>query len=242
MNIETREKLGIVFLHHRTDDVTLNNLRSFQHWNPAATIVTMSSEESLPGGYSIQNMPGWAERWREHTAKSDLRARSADLLVYAWYENRREHCHRWLLVEWDSYCACPVDKFFGELIERDLVASVVHLPGENGESWWWFGERQSLPERLRSYAAGVTPFSFILVSDRALSAMCRMLPSGNLGNGNCELRFASLARACGFHPLANRQGAGRNDWRLIPKNTQIGWGMWHPVKWLVRPTLLDNAL
>lgn len=225
--------LGIVFLHHRSDAVTLNNLQSFREWNPGATMVTMSAEEALPGGYSIREMEGWAERWREHTSREWLRARSTDLLVYAWYANRREQCERWVLVEWDAFCACSVEEYFGGLMKRDVVGGTVRVPGDNDEPWYWFRERETLPEALRESAAGIVPFSFILVSNHALSAMCEMLPEGDLGNGNGELRFASLARAAGFQPLPNRVGEGRNDWQPIPEGTPLGRGMWHPVKWLV---------
>ena len=123
-----KSKFGIVFLHHSTDEVTLNNLQSFRQWNPDATIVTMSGGDPLPGGYSIQNFPDWIERWRKQTAKPGLRARSTDLLVYAWYQNRWEDCEKWLLVEWDTFCACPVEEYFGKLMDRELVASSVHFP------------------------------------------------------------------------------------------------------------------
>lgn len=229
-----KNKLGIVFLHHRVDAVTLNNLQSFRRWNPDATIVTMSANESLPEGYSIQRMAGWVDRWRKQTAKPGLRARSTDILVYAWYHNRLEDCEKWLLVEWDSYCACPVEEYFGMLMEKDLVASTVHLQ-EDGGNWSWFRKSRSLPEGIQSDAAGVVPFSLVLISDSTLSSMCKMLPCGDLGDGNGELRFASLARACGVTPHPNPFAPGKNGWSPLRRGTLLGRGMWHPVKWLSDP-------
>ena len=107
-----QETIGIVFLHHRTDEITANNLQSFREWNPAATIVTVGAGERLPGGYSIRDFPKHADLWDRHTRQTGLGTRSADLLVYSWYENRREHCDRWLIVEWDAFCAMTVDEFF----------------------------------------------------------------------------------------------------------------------------------
>ena len=90
MKTDESSKVGIVFLHHKTDEVTRANLQSFRDWNPRAQIITMSAGERLPGGYSILDFPEWANRWKEHTEKPGLRARSTDLLVYAWYGNRQE--------------------------------------------------------------------------------------------------------------------------------------------------------
>ncbi len=232
MSADPRSELGIVFIHHRTDAVTLNNLQSFRDWNPDATIVTMSAEQPFPDGYSIQQMPEWLGRWQKQTAKQNLRAKSTDFLLFAWYQNRREDCARWVVVEWDSYCACPVSEFFGELYDADVVGSSVITP-ETDEGWWWFCRRGSLPQEMQPYAAGIAPFSFVLFSDKAMSAMSQAIPSGDLGNGNGELRIGTLARFCGFHPWSNRNGLGHNDWRPLPDGKPLGPGMWHPVKWLV---------
>ena len=114
------ESLGVVFLHHRTDEVTANNLASFRDWNPHATIVTMGAEESFPGGYSIRDFPRFAEHWHHQISKPGMRGQSPDLLLYAWYQNRREHCDRWLVVEWDSFCAMKSDGR-SDLYRRDAL-------------------------------------------------------------------------------------------------------------------------
>jgi hypothetical protein len=142
-------------------------------------------------------------------------------------------------VEWDTYCSCTVNEYFGALIEHDIVAPSFHLPRQDQHCWWWFSKRKTLPSPLREHAAGIAPFSLILVSDRALNAMCQTLPPGDLGAGNGELRFASLACACGFQPVPNQIAVGHNGFRPLPVNTQLGPGMWHPVKWLARQNKVE---
>src|SRR6187402_1271992 len=90
--------IGIVFLHHRCDPVTLNNLQSFKRHNPYATIVTVGATQPLPGGYSILDFPIYREAWARQMLYAELQANSPDLLVYAWYANRHENCNRWIIV------------------------------------------------------------------------------------------------------------------------------------------------
>ena len=49
--------LGIVFIHHRTDAATQQNIATFHKWNPNAKIVTVSGNEALLGGYGRRDLP-----------------------------------------------------------------------------------------------------------------------------------------------------------------------------------------
>ena len=91
----------------------------------------------------------------------------------------------------------------------------------------------SLPPDLHKFAVGTSPFSFILVRDRVLEAVCQRVPWDHLGNCNCELRFATLAHACGFVPVANPLASWNITWQELPDTVPVNAGMWHPVKWLV---------
>src|SRR6185369_14053219 len=93
------EKLGILFLHHDINEVVLNNLASMRRHHPEAQIVTISSDEPLPGGYSFKATP---ELHELHAADPKM---GADWLVCSWYAQRKEQCDRWWIVEWDVFCA-----------------------------------------------------------------------------------------------------------------------------------------
>lgn len=227
-------KLGIIFLHHKTDDVTINNLQSFKKWNPDAVFVTMSPDEALPGGYSIQNMPDWLEKWKVQTSKPDMLAKSTDLLIYAWYANRKENCEKWLIVEWDTFCNCSVEDYFGQLIEQDLVGAYIQVLGK--DNWYWFPQLNSFPEILHKNAAGIVPMSLVLVSDTALNSIYKSLDvfNNNFGAGNGELRFATLAKFAGHEAIHNSIGAGINEPIKLPENLYIKHGMFHPIKHVVK--------
>lgn len=225
------ETVGIVFLHHRTDAVTANNLQSFRDWNPGLLIVTMSAGEPFPGGYAIRDFPAEAEKWERHTGQPHLQKQSADLLLYAWYHHRREHCDRWVIVEWDAFCAMPVEDFFARVWDFDVVGpSVIWRNREPG--WAWFSAASTLPEELQPRAVGIMPFCFVLLRDAVLEAVCQRVPWEHLGQGNCELRFGTLVHAAGFVPVANPLASWNIGWQPLPDATPMNGGMWHPVKWL----------
>ena len=232
--MQTIPEFGIVFLHHRTDDVTLNNLATFREWNPGVPLVTVSgSSERIEGGYSIEDFPEEAVQWRRHTSDEELRGRSVDLLVYAWHRNRRERARHWVLVEWDAYCGMPLAEFFAPVREHDLVAPAVRWPARDPE-WHWFHKKWTLPEWLAAKAVGVMPFCFLRVADAVLEEMVRLVPWDQLGRCNSELRFGSLAHAAGFIPTSHPSVHWNIGWQPIREGTPIDAapGMWHPVKWL----------
>ena len=227
--------IGVIFLHHRTDEVTHNNFESFERCaGPECTLISVSSAEPLPNGYSLSMWPRLNERWKDHTSRGDLIRRSADLLLYAWYLNRNENCRKWLIVEWDSYCAQPVTEL-ASIAELHAVTAASVKRRWRHPHWFWFRRVKSLPEHLRKYATGIVPFSFIVVSDHALDAICKLIPWDHLGWANGELRFATLAAAAGFRPIRNRSISRRVRSRPREQGALISPGAWHPVKWLVPP-------
>lgn len=223
------ESIGLVFLHHLTDEVTANNLQSFRDWNPGMTIVTMSAAEPFPDGYSIQDFSEYREKWARHTAQEGRHNSSADVLLYAWYQNRRERCDRWVVVEWDAYCAMRVGDFFAIAWEFDVVApGVVWRNRDPG--WYWFSAVPTLPADLQPFAVGIAPFCFIMVRDAVLEKVCQRVPWDQLGKGNSELRFATLVYASGFTPVPNPLAGWNIGWQPLPETTPVHKGMWHPVK------------
>lgn len=156
------------------------------------------------------------------------------MLLYAWYANRRERCERWVVVEWDAWCAMAVEDFFAPVWEFDLVAPAVCW--QNRESgWFWFSKTHTLPAHLHAFAVGVMPFCFLLIRDEVLEAVCARVPWDHLGECNGELRFGTLAYAAGYVPVANPLAGWNITWQPLPKDTPVQRGMWHPVKWLVLP-------
>jgi hypothetical protein len=220
------EKLGILFLHHTTDRIVLNNLASVRKHNPTATVVTMSAAKPLRAGYSLDATPD-LKRLHSLCAR-----RASDWLVCSWFVQRKEKCAKWWIIEWDTYCTMSARDYYRPVWDFPFVASSVRLPHREPE-WVWFGAVADLPKKFEPYAVGAVPFLY-LVSDSALNAICAMLLKSSLVAGNGELRFCTVANKCGFPPCG-----------YSPPNDQITWIPWrkiakrkaifHPVKHCVRP-------
>src|SRR5581483_8229585 len=182
-------EFGILFLHHTVNGVVRRNLASVRRQNPGATVVTMSAGKKLPGGYSLAATP-------EIAALHAVNARrSSDWLVCSWFAQRREHCRKWWIIEWDTFCSLPAREYYRPVWRFPFVVSSVRLLTREPE-WNWFHALASLPPAYRPHATGAVPFLF-LVSDRALRRICRLLLAEPLFAGNGELRFCTAATRCG---------------------------------------------
>jgi hypothetical protein len=154
-----------------------------------------------------------------------------DLLLYAWYLNRKEQCARWLVVEWDAYCAMPVEEFDAPVAQFPLVAPSIRLPNREPE-WVWFQNAKTLPEELQNFQAGIVPFCFVLMDDEVLDSVCKCVPWHELGNCSAELRFGTLASSVGYPPVAHPLCGTNVTWIPHSEKTPLTRGMWHPIKWL----------
>lgn len=224
-------RVGLVFLHDRADPITLNNLESFRRWNPGVPIVTVSSGEPIEDGFSLQQYPEDAEIWERHTKVEWRRARSSDILLFLWYRRRNLDCDFWIIVEWDAYCAMSVSDFLEPVAGFNVVAPSIRLLNREPE-WSWFRQATTLPAEFHRYAMGIVPFCFITVADFVLAKMCARMPWQQLGEGNGELRFATLAHACGYPPVAHPLAGANISWQPLPPHVSLSAGMWHPVKFL----------
>jgi hypothetical protein len=203
-----REKLGIVFLHHNTNEITRRNLASIKRHNRDATIITISAGEPFNGGYSLEETPN-IKRLHSHNP-----SRSSDWLVCSWFVRRKEKCHKWWIAEWDTFANTSVKSYYKAVWNHPFVASSVRLRYREPE-WGWFGQAQDLPETYRAYVMGAVPFIY-LVSEQVMQRVCSTLLSAPIRQGNGELRFATVANRCGFPPCG-----------YSPPNDRITWIQWH---------------
>lgn len=216
-----KEKLGILFLHHTRNPVTLNNLQSIRRCNPDATIVTMSPDEPLEDGYSLNKTP---ELKKVH---SELPQRREDSLVASWFLQKRETCDKWWIVEWDLFCEVSVSEYYQNVWHFPFVAPSVCLPYRDLH-WFWFQKTQGMPEEYKPFLMGALPFVF-LMSEEALGATCRMLIDCPFTTGNSELRFATAANRSGYAPCGYSPPNDRLTWRPWSRLTGPK-TIFHPVK------------
>jgi hypothetical protein len=219
------QELGILFLHHDTNAVVLNNLRSARRQNPQSLVVTMSAGKALGGGYSLAATPVF-QRLHAKNVK-----RSSDWLVCSWYAQHRERCKKWWIIEWDTYCGMSAQEYYRPVWKYPFVASSVQLRNRE-PGWAWFYAVKQMPREYQPYATGAVPFLY-LVSIAALAAICETLIAAPFTAGNGELRFATAANRCGFPPCGfsppNDQITHINHSQPITQPT-----ISHPVKFYAR--------
>lgn len=221
-----RNKLGILFLHHKINDVARQNLLSIKAHNPSATVVTMSAAEAFAGGYSLESTP----RIKQIHAASPKK--SSDWLVCSWFQQRREICTKWWIVEWDTYCSMSIRDYYRPVWEYPFVVSGVRLPNREAD-WGWFAHAKAFPKKFQPYITGGSPFIYLL-DDSALKKICQTLLNSKLRTGNGELRFCTAANWCGYPPCGFSPPRDLITW--IPLHGVPHYpGIFHPVKRLVRP-------
>lgn len=226
------ERLGILFLHHDTREVALHNLRTLIKRNPEATVITMSADKALPGGYTLEATPHLKQFHAKNTK------RGSDWLVCSWFLQRRERADKWWIVEWDTFCRMSARDYYAPVWTFPFVASSVRLlhrePG-----WGWFKGVSKFPEEYREHATGAVPFLYLL-SEPALVAICSTLLAKPIVVGNGELRFATAASKSGFAPCGFSPPNDHITWKRW-KSVAKGEGIFHPVKHLVDYVPLEST-
>jgi hypothetical protein len=229
------DKLGIIFMHHAADAVTLHNLASVRRCNPEAQIFTISAGAALPGGYSLNATP-LLKTWHEQLPK-----RSGDRLLLSLFSQLRAEdvCDKWWITEWDVFCHQSVREFYGPVWSQPFVASASRFLNREPE-WSWFGklERElkknpaGLPSGYRQHVCGIVPF-ISLLSHVALDAICRQLMADPIFVGNSEVRLATAAARCGYRPCIYSPPDDQItwiDWEKLPPNPKIV----YPVKFIAQ--------
>jgi len=159
--------------------------------------------------------------------------RAADTLLYRWFPHRQFEAHRYVFLEWDTLATMPIREYYREVWDADAAATAVHTP-QSYAGWPWFKE---LPAELRPFAMGLSPLNGVMLSHRALAAVCAgPLPP----NVFCECRLGTALKVAGFQPVALPPAkAATNGFHRshILLNQRVP-GLYHPVK---HDCMLDPA-
>ena len=234
----------ILFIYHRDDAVTLQNLESIQRHNPDFPVIPLCHGTSarLPGAVCVDDLPS---RW-DNTDKY----LSTDSVVYRWFESCSVQAKRYVVLEWDTYCSMPLQKFFGDRWDDAAVANTYFSLNE-WPDWCFFqlppqrpqgtAAISDIPQAWREHAGFISPFSVFMLSRRVLQAVVGMKMPECLQN---EFRLGTAVVLSGFKWTTydrDKQGykQARNRNRTVSwmeKNIMFepdGAGVFHPVKHLV---------
>jgi hypothetical protein len=187
---------------------------------PVAAVCN-DSPERVEGAIDVSLL---SKRWSDEDKWA-----SADSILYRWFLHGGIRARRYLMLEWDTFATMPVKAFYGDLWDRDVVATSVKR-WETHPRWQWFRQQSHLlPPHLRPHAAGVVPFNGLLLSHRALAAVVASDPPPAIF---CELRIGTLLRAAGFefHELPPEKRTMNSFHPLNVKFDGKTPGIYHPIK------------
>ena len=219
-------QLTILFLHHRSDEVTRRRLQRLETLNPGVPIVrlTYGSNDVLPGTFDAAKVSEFAGENGWH---------GTDLMLYAWYRHRRDvptEADRYVVAEWDMVYRVSMAEFYSETWNEDVVGAQVFYCGPHWH-WDWFGEcLPRLPVEMRPFAAALVPLAGVMLSNRALAAIAQgSIPRGVFS----ECRLATLAAYHGFDMVELPYSKKRNiTWREEFVRRDKDTKAYHPVKQL----------
>lgn len=165
---------------------------------------------------------------------------NTDLTIFLWY---KENCdkiksERFLLLEWDCWCDINLKEYFSNAWNFDVVAPSILYPER--DDWYWFKSITKLPPATRLFATGIAPFCGILVSEKAMRAICKEILKPDYNGLIGELRFATIATMLGFDPVPNPVVSRAITWKLPVPFNQSYRGLHHPRKTLPAPNVLNE--
>lgn len=227
--------IGIIFTHHKNDDATLYNFNRLKQFNPDKTVypVGFKGADLLPNSFVVDDSQQYLPK---NTGRPEepkfVYWTQADLLIYDFvYHNELIH-DKYLIFEWDTYCNCSIEEFYGEALNKNTFAHTVHNPVF--ERWTWY-EQLSAEQRSKFDAlGGYTPMSGLLFSKELLLKMKQHILDNprRYDNVFSELRIASIAKTLGAYldiPFPNAEKFMNWEPQLIifDKNKA---GYYHPIK------------
>jgi hypothetical protein len=196
----------ILFIYHRTNEVTRRHLELAKEHNPDIPIIPLSDvEDGFPGTIKATG------RWKIfHPWKH---------VDYNWYENHRIEAERYIIFEWDCLCNTSVRSFYEPVWDCDLAVSKISTMNDG---WWWFKEY----ERVKPLTpCGAIPIAGSLISKRLLD---KISEGPVLQNVFCELRLGSLA--VGYNAKIGLMPCGDNMLLARSEDECVNPGVYHPVK------------
>jgi hypothetical protein len=230
--------IGIIFTHHKNDDATLNNFNRLKQFNPDKTIYPVGFKGSnlLPNSFVVDDAQDYLPK---NTGRPDdpkfIYWTQADLLIYDFiYHNELIH-DKYIIFEWDTYCNCSIEEFYGEALNKDNFGHDIHDPVP--ERWTWY-EQLSGEQRLKFEAfGGYTPMSGLLFSKEILLKIKEHILQNprRYDNVFSELRLGSLVKTIGAwlktpFPNSEKYMNWQSDLIIFDKNKN---GYYHPVKSII---------
>ena len=230
--------IAILFTHHNNGAVTVNNFNRIKQFNPNKSIYSVGFKNNnlLENSFIVDDEQEYLPKNFIFGSESKRKQwTQADLLMYDFiYHNDLPH-DKYLIIEWDTYCNCSIEEFYGEALDKETFGHTVHNPVE--EDWNWYRDLTQEQKDSLPFFGGYTPTSGLLMSKTILTKINQLILDNprKYDNMFSELRLGSLIRIAGYSldtPFENSENfMNWNGGKIIFDKTKNGY--YHPVKTVI---------
>lgn len=231
-----KNRVSILFLHYNRSNVTLQNFERVKKYNPTKNIypIGFSGCDLIEGSHVVNKSVDIYPTNNAFLNKDENRSvewYEADILIYDFY---RFHPNLpvYFIVEWDTYCNCSLEEFYGDKLYLNNFGHSVRTGGKL-EDWYWYKQLTDEQKTMKDIG-GIGPTSCLLFTNKLLSLMVDRITSNprQYDNMFSELRMGTLVQQSGYilNEINNENITWNESLLNVDKNVK---GYYHPVKKLV---------
>ena len=256
-------ELIILFLYHRNNQITLNNLRKLQASNPDCQIITVCcglekiSNDCFILREAKKDLFDAAKFNQKHLSLFDILAGNSmpqdgvwygmDAVIYTWFLNRTISAKRYIILEWDCHCTINLKDLYAPNWNSNLAVAE-HSTKTSNPDWFWFHNDLEKTRHLDKIE-GVAPIAGMLISHQTLSKLTEFLDinSRRYSGVFSEIRLGSALKELEIEVEKIVQGQNHQLSPFLTIDTfPDNPGLYHPIKfnrsfYRVR-TILANLL
>lgn len=252
MCADNLNEIAVIFLHHTTCDITLNNYNLIKKFNPDCSVfpVGFSWHNLMENSHAVHRHDSYPnnEQLNKILFNGKSTSSESDLCIYDFFLHHQDFKH-YFVIEWDTYCNCSLREYYRDQINKvDTFSAFIFNNKEdvpnairkmNVKEWSWYNYFQTLksPEdkqKLLPYLGGTYPTSLLYYSQKTLHDMVDLLLQNprlydNIQN---EMRLGTLLQQAGY--VLTEFGGDKNQFfeqdnykSDIAKGIK---GYYHPIK------------
>ena len=233
------QNIAIVFTHFNTSKVTLHHFNSLKRYNPSKKIfpVGFANHKLLESSHFVKDFFRYPVNDQLDNQVKKLVTNPSkywsisDFLIYDFFLNFSQF-DAYFFVEWDTFCNCSIEDFYGADLERDCFSPRT-VPYQNLKSWMWF-DYLSQEQKEMPGLGGATPITCMYFKNSVLQKMTSLLLENprKYDNMISEMRVGSLIQQAGYE-LFSCRGLTVNfkeskTFKVYIENNVRGF--YHPVK------------